>query len=388
MQLTKVDGMKPQGRAWYPSLDELLSPILQVVQRKEDASGTLYAKAKDNYRKKENIEEMYGVVLDIDKSPTDVLPMLVEALQGYQGYINTTFSHDPRHEKYCYRAFIKSESTIKPEDYEDGFINLVHSNPILSELKEKGILDMSAKDVGRFFYDFSCPPSRENDAYFHALEGMPLIPDTHKRENTEYSSGNQLAKQPINELLKGSVEGTRHNDCIRISGMLFNKGMSLQDVIQLMLGWNTKCIPPRVDKEVIDEVENIYSKYHSDNPFTAEETVIASEAEDIEFKFLGREDRENLPSVDWYIDRLFRHKGIGSIIGQERNGKSFVAIDLACRISRGMDFFGHETRGMKPVLYVPLEDWSGINLRIKGWEKYHGVEANVILLPEDTSLGF
>ena len=38
MQLTKVDGMKPQGRAWYPSLDELLSPILQVVQRKEDAS--------------------------------------------------------------------------------------------------------------------------------------------------------------------------------------------------------------------------------------------------------------------------------------------------------------------------------------------------------------
>ena len=76
--------------------------------------------------------------------------------------------------------------------------------------------------------------------------------------------------------MKGSVEGTRHNDCIRISGMLFNKGMSLQDVIQLMLGWNTKCIPPRVDKEVIDEVENIYSKYHSDNPFTAEETVIAS----------------------------------------------------------------------------------------------------------------
>ncbi len=54
MQLTKVDGMKPQGRAWYPSLDELLSPILQVVQRKEDASGTLYAKAKDNYRNDES----------------------------------------------------------------------------------------------------------------------------------------------------------------------------------------------------------------------------------------------------------------------------------------------------------------------------------------------
>ena len=85
MQLTKVDGMKPQGRAWYPSLDELLSPILQVVQRKEDASGTLYAKAKDNYRKKENIEEMYGVVLDIDKSPTDVLPIACRSLTGLSG---------------------------------------------------------------------------------------------------------------------------------------------------------------------------------------------------------------------------------------------------------------------------------------------------------------
>jgi hypothetical protein len=43
---------------------------------------------------------------------------------------------------------------------------------------------------------------------------------------------------------------------------------------------------------------------------------------------------------------------------------------------------------MKPVLYVALEDWDGINIRIKGWETHHGVDANVTLLPEDVSLGF
>lgn len=94
MQLTKVDGMKPQGRAWYPSLDELLSPILQVVQRKEDASGTLYAKAKDNYRKKENIEEMYGVVheynfkrvtFDVARWRKSAVPVEVESRADYGG---------------------------------------------------------------------------------------------------------------------------------------------------------------------------------------------------------------------------------------------------------------------------------------------------------------
>ena len=150
MELTKVSGHKiPQGFAWNPSLEELLTPKLQVVDKKEHASGTVYAKVKDNYRKKVNIEELYGVVLDIDKSPTDVLPMLIEALQGYQGYINTTFSHDPRHEKYCYRAFIRSESPIKPEDNESVFTNLVNDN---SSSSESGVVQRNislTKEVGR-----------------------------------------------------------------------------------------------------------------------------------------------------------------------------------------------------------------------------------------------
>ena len=199
MELTKVSGHKtPQGVAWNPSLEELLSPKLQVIDKKEQASGTLYAKAKDNYRKKENIEEMYGAVFDFDKSPFEIIPMLIEALQGYQGYIHTTFSHDPKHEKHCCRVFLNSTSPIKPEDNESVFTNLVEDNPTLSELRDKGILDMSAKDVGRFFYDFSCPPEREDDAYFHALGGVPFIPDTRKQvtNNNDSSRAEPLLASP------------------------------------------------------------------------------------------------------------------------------------------------------------------------------------------------
>ncbi len=78
MELTKVSGAKvPQGVAWTPSLEELLLPRLQVVDKKEHASGTMFAKARNNFRSNESIEEKYGIVLDIDKSPVDVLPNLI-----------------------------------------------------------------------------------------------------------------------------------------------------------------------------------------------------------------------------------------------------------------------------------------------------------------------
>lgn len=276
MELTKVSGHKtPQGVAWNPSLEELLSPKLQVVNKKEQASGTLYAKAKDNYRKKVNIEEMYGVNLDIDKSPTDVLPMLVEALQGYQGYINTTFSHDPKHEKYCYRAFINSESPIKPEDYEAGFINLVNSNPILSELKEKGILDMSAKDVGRFFYDFSCPPSRENDAYFHSLGGIPLIPDTRKQVTNNNSSSRSepllVSPPPQTPRIVSQVKHALSQipaDCSyeiwrNVIWGLLSTGWSCS--VELAMTWS-KSTPALFNEVVFNTVVDNYDPTRNDSP--------------------------------------------------------------------------------------------------------------------------
>ena len=390
-KLLKLKGVNEQtfvnGSPVEMTLKEIGELPFITTDNKFSNEGYVFGEVDNNYRNDKNMINRTLFPIDIDDAPNDIFDELVDGLKakGINAVVHTSYNHKLKGNRY--RVIAETSRTMTPEEYPNALPNFIEDVPVLKKYKE--YIDQCIKVKSQYFLAPSHPPNMERFARKEYMNnGTPYIPDTQKQVTHNIPSGSQLTKQPINELLKGSVEGTRHNDCIRISGMLFNKGMPLQDVIQFMLGWNTKCIPPRVDKEVIDEVENIYSKYHSDNPFTAEETVIASEAEDIEFKFLGREDRENLPSVDWYIDRLFRHKGIGSIIGQERNGKSFVAIDLACRISRGMDFFGHETRGMKPVLYVPLEDWSGINLRIKGWEKYHGVEANVILLPEDTSLGF
>jgi hypothetical protein len=158
MELTKFNGMNPKGSAWNPSLEVLLTPTLQVVDNKDNATSTFYGKLKDNYRNNVNIEDKKGILFDFDKSPFPLIDLLMEAFEGSQAVIHTTYSHDPKHEKYCYRVFVNTSVPIKPEDYENVFLNLVDSNRILSELRDKGILDISAKDKGRFFYDWSCPP--------------------------------------------------------------------------------------------------------------------------------------------------------------------------------------------------------------------------------------
>ena len=370
MELTKVSGHKiPQGVAWNPSLEELLSPKLQVIDKKEQASGTLYAKAKDNYRKKENIEEMYGVVLDIDKSPTDVLPMLVEALQGYQGYINTTFSHDPRHEKYCYRAFIKSESPIKPEDYEDGFINLVDSNPILSELKEKGILDMSAKDVGRFFYDFSCPPSRENDAYFHALGGMPLIPDTRKQVTNNISSSSESGVVQRNVTLTKEV------------GRLVQAYKHKPTVVKEALAFNEKFIPPLDIQEAMTVINSIWEKHFKDNPEDTPITEITSGRRSYKLKEL-----KNLPKVEWLVDGVLANKGIATIYGASGSSKSFLAIDLCMNLALGNAWFEIPVITKIPVVYVALEGFTGVAKRLQGWCQHYKWYPNNLEITKDELL--
>ena len=363
MELTKVSGHKiPQGFAWNPSLEELLTPKLQVIDKKEQASGTLYAKVKDNYRKKENIEELYGVNLDIDKSPTDVLPMLIEALQGYQGYINTTFSHDPRHEKYCYRAFINSESPIKPEDYEAGFVNLVNSNPILSELKEKGILDMSAKDVGRFFYDFSCPPSREDDAYFHALGGMPLIPDTRKQVTNNISSSSESGVVQRNISLTKEV------------GRLVQLHRQKETVIREALIFNEKFNPPLDTQEVMTVINSIWKKHFADNP--DDKPIELNQKTKSRFTIFTNKDYEKQEDMEWLIDSLVVRRTINMIVGKSGDTKSFLALHMGLGLAHNQSFFGLDSDNDNeiPVIFNALEGAYGLKNRIDGWCKHYRLE--------------
>ena len=368
MGLTKFNGMNPKGSAWNPSLEVLLTPTLQVVDNKDDATSTFYGKLKDNYRNNVNIEDKKGILFDFDKSPFPLIDLLMEAFEGYQAVIHTTYSHDPKHNKYCYRVFVNTSVPIKPEDYENVFLNLVDNNRILSELRDKGILDISAKDKGRFFYDWSCPPSREADAYCHSLRGTIYAPDTRKRSATNSSSSKS-------DVVQRNVTLTKE------VGRLVQLYKHKTTVIRWALAFNETYDTPLEIKEVMTVVNSIWRKHFKDNPEDTPINEIISGRQSYKIK-----DLKDLPKVGWVVKGIVPKKGIVTIYGASGSSKSFVAIDLAMNLALGNAWFGIPVTTKVPVVYVALEGFTGVVKRLQGWCKHYKWYPNNLEVTKDELL--
>jgi hypothetical protein len=73
------------------------------------------------------------------------------------------------------------------------------------------------------------------------------------------------------------------------------------------------------------------------------------------------------------------------MIGKSGTYKSFVALDLAAHVARGMDWQGRKT-AQGTVVYIVAEGARGMSLRVKAWEARHGpIGDNLIFLPRPVS---
>ena len=100
-------------------------------------------------------------------------------------------------------------------------------------------------------------------------------------------------------------------------------------------------------------------------------TVVSVVGPQTGYKLLGRADILNMPVADWRVKKIFPKCGIGAIYGPSASGKSFLALDLACAIAEGDDWFGYKTSA-SPVTYVVLEGEAGLAARAKAWESAKG----------------
>lgn len=83
---------------------------------------------------------------------------------------------------------------------------------------------------------------------------------------------------------------------------------------------------------------------------------------------LSRSDLEALPPLRWMVRGVLPETGIAAIYGPPGSGKSFLAIDLAVKISSGLPaWFGREIVE-RDLVYAALEGGRGIQQRIKAWE--------------------
>ncbi|MEI7516702.1 MAG: AAA family ATPase, partial [Betaproteobacteria bacterium] len=98
------------------------------------------------------------------------------------------------------------------------------------------------------------------------------------------------------------------------------------------------------------------------------------------YKVLNRDDLANRPRPKWMIKGVLPETGLCMLVGASTAGKSFVALDMAARISWGEKWFGLKTR-KSPVVYVGLEGEGGIANRIAAIEGHHSRQV-------DASFGF
>lgn len=81
---------------------------------------------------------------------------------------------------------------------------------------------------------------------------------------------------------------------------------------------------------------------------------------------------KNFKPTDWLINGYFQQHSMGIIFGDPAAGKTFVAIDMACCISVGIPYHGHNTK-KGAVFYIAGEGQNGLALRFKAWEEGSGV---------------
>ena len=73
------------------------------------------------------------------------------------------------------------------------------------------------------------------------------------------------------------------------------------------------------------------------------------------YKIYSREDLRRLPKQQWLIHGVLPLQGTAAIFGAPGTGKSFLALDLAARISEGIDSWFDIGTKQRDVVYMALE---------------------------------
>jgi len=87
---------------------------------------------------------------------------------------------------------------------------------------------------------------------------------------------------------------------------------------------------------------------------------------------LTRADEIEICKPDWLLRGVLERDTFALIFGDPGCGKSFLAIDWACRIATGTAWRGHEVKAA-PVVYVAGEGRQGFGRRIRAWGEHNGV---------------
>jgi RecA-family ATPase len=221
-----------------------------------------------------------------------------------------------------------------------------------------------------------CPPAKVQEA-------LPVANGTYTP--TEAAHGGAIAGNGVNvaSILQAIRSGDQwHNNVVRLVAHLATRGRTEAEILGLAASIT---LPGFTVDQTIREMRQALDGARRKWAIETDDAAVTEEDFDrpATFELLDMDALENMPPPSWLIDEMISDHGLTILYGDPGAGKSFIALDMALRLSFGMDWHGTT---VKPtgVLYIAGEGARGIGKRVKGWRKHHGLEgadAPFLLLP-------
>lgn len=189
-----------------------------------------------------------------------------------------------------------------------------------------------------------------------------------------------------------ALEGAGGNDTtFRIACRLKDFGVDQPSALDLLLGhWNeTKALPPWSPEELETLVGNAY-RYGASAPGIASAQADFSDVSALIGATPAPEPPAKRPRlyavwpdeavrrateqrVEPLIKGLLDTRSLSAIYGDSNTGKTFVAMDMALHVAKGLPWAGRKTAAGF-VVYLAAEGGAGSFKRVKAWHDEHGLD--------------
>ena len=242
------------------------------IREKKDGPYFTFCSYKSDTRNAQAVRKYYGATLDFDD--TDMTTGELREIYGKWSHcIYSTHSH---------KCHIENEDTGKLEykgnryriviPYSDPVSAEQHSNAtvmLMSLAGDEDGTDLSAKAMSRPMYLPACPKKKESKFYYKENKSSNYF----DADGVELSAEQQWMADSLQEKTKERIDinekvadGDRNNTLARLAGKFINEGMTLEDVMAMVMTLNEKKFdPPKTAKEVKTTVESVWNSHSRNN---------------------------------------------------------------------------------------------------------------------------
>ena len=233
---------------------------------------------------------------------------------------------------------------------------------------------------GRYFLAF--PSTIEGRAYRWEVSSDPFdgvapasVPDAWRAAMTPTRATKPVVGAEL-------ITGNRNAGLAALAGAMRHHGMTRAEILAALVVANEeRCEIPLPASEVRQIAESI-GRYEPEHDTAANAAMADDAVADLLAKVEAQRTSEYFLTrataflsepapLRWLIKGWVPESGVTMVFGESGAGKTFITLDMACRIATGLDWHGQRAK-KGVVVYLCGEGNFGFRQRVAAWAKMHG----------------